>query len=445
MKKHFLLIFTVLFLSINSYTNAQDKVVDEIIATVGNQVILLSDVENQYVQYAAQGLTNENLKCIIIEDLLLQKLLLNQSKVDSLEVNESQVDAELDKRIRYFVKQMGSQEKLEKFYNKSIYELKAEFREIIRDILLTQQMENSITSNIKITPAEVRTFFKTIPKDSIPTIETEIELQQIYLNPPVSESENLSAKSKITSLRERIIGGEDFASLAVLYSEDYESAKKGGELGFYGRGELVPEFEAVAFTLKGKEISQVIETIHGFHVLQLIERRGDQINVRHILITPKVSQLDLMKAKYKLDTIYNMAKMDTVSFETLALRFSDDPAKTNGGYVINKATGNSKFAVEDLDPSLSFMIEKMKVGEITKPMPMKTEEEKQAYRIIKLSKRTEAHKADLKTDYNYIQNIALQDKQKRTMNEWISLKKQGTYINISEKYQSCQFKYNWKN
>jgi peptidyl-prolyl cis-trans isomerase SurA len=447
MKKFLLLSILLLsFLLKDNYTIAQDKVIDKIVAVVGNNIILYSEIESQYLQLIAQGYTkNDITKCQILEDLLFQKLLLDQSKIDSVQISDSQVEDELSRRMRYFITQFGSQDKLEKYYKKSVNEIKDEFRNVIRDQLRIQTVKASITKDIKITPSEVKTFYKKFPEDSLPLINSEVEIGQIVKKPPISIKEKDAAKEKINELQNRILNGENFAALATLYSEDVESAKKGGELGLYKRGELYPEFEVAAFSLKEKEISHVVETKAGYHIIQLIERRGEYINVRHILIRPKLSPFALSKAKIFLDSISDLINNNKITFNQAVLKFSDDPTKKNQGLIINPVTGTSKFEENQLDPNVFFIIDKIKKGEISKPVIMETENGEKAYRILYLKTRTKPHRATLEKDYDKIQNQALIDKQNKFNNKWIKSKTTNTYIKIDDSYKNCNFEHNWVN
>lgn len=441
-----ILVVLLTFVYADTFAQGKNKVVDQIVATVGNTIIKQSDIENEFVQAFSQGTVSRNdvdYKCEILEELLFQKLLLYQSKIDSINISDSQVEAELDKRIRFFITQIGSQEKLEEYYKKSIVEIKDEFRETVRDMLLSETMQRKVTDGLKITPTEVRNFFNKIPKDSLPLVSSEIELVQIVKLPTITKDEKEVAKYKIDELRKRILKGEDFATLAVLYSEDPGSAKKGGELGFIGRGELFPEVEGAAFELKEKETSPIVESSAGFHIIQMIERRGERINFRHILIIPKVSTAALSKASAKLDSISALILNKKISFEDAATKYSDDESKTNGGLVINPQMGTSKFQVDKIDAQLFFAIDKLRVGEFSKPVLFRTPEGKQAYRIVMLKSRTEPHRANLKDDYQLIQNTALSDKQERTISNWIKKKRESTNVKILEQYKGCDFKHSW--
>ena len=431
---------------LNAQDNGKKVEVDGVAAIVGKNIILLSDIENQYLNYRAQGEisgSEKDMKCRILEDMLFQNLLVAQAEVDSIEVDDSQVNSELDRRIAMFINQFGSQEKLERYYNKKLPEIKAELFDMIKDQLLAQQVQQQIVQNVNVTPSEIRAYYKSIPEDSLPVIKTQYVIQQIVKNPPISIEEKLRVKEELLNLRKRILSGENFSTLAILYSEDPGSAKKGGELGFYGRGQLYPEFEAVAFRLKEGEISDVVETEAGYHIIQMIERKGDYINVRHILLVPKVSPKDLMKARNELDSIARLIRSDSITFDQAVEKFSDDPNKNSGGYLLNPYTGGTSFEAEQLDPQVAFVVDKLKVGEISNPVPMKTEKQQDAYRILYLKEKTAPHRANLKDDYPKMQDWALQKKQKETIDKWVAEKSKTTYIRISDKFKDCHFQFNW--
>ena len=423
-----------------------EKVIDEIAALVGSHPVYWSDVEAQYAQARAQGMKGDpiELKCGIFENLVFQKLLVYQAEVDSLVVSDEQVNSELDRRLRYYIGQFGSQQKLEEFYDKSLEEFKTELREPLRLELLSQQAQGKIVENVKMTPNETREYFNSLKPDSIPIIPTEYEIGQIVKTPVVGPAQLKEARDKLAALRARIVKGEKFSTLAVLYSEDPGSAAKGGELGFFTRGSMAPEFESAAFNLKNKgDLSEVIKTKFGYHLLQLIERKGDFVNVRHILIIPKVSPDDLVAAAAKLDSIANKIKEDSLTFAKAAILYSDDPGKVNGGLIQSQSSGNTSLAADELDPKVFFVIDKMKVGDVSNSVPYTTEDGTQAYRILYLQLRTEPHKANMKDDYNKIQEWALDDKKTKTIAKWIESKSKTAYIRLGDKFKDCDFKYKW--
>ena len=436
----------ILMLGTLSTLIAQEEIVDEISAIVGNNIILKSEIEAQYFQYRMQeGIkgSETTVKCSMMEDFLYQKLLLNQAEVDSIDVSDSEVELSMDQRLRYFISQFGSEEKLEEFYDKSILEIKEEMRELVREQMMVEEVQRNITTDVSITPSEVRSFYRKLPEDSIPYINAQVEVAQIVKYPPVSIEQKLLIKEKLKNIRERIISGESFKALAILYSEDPGSAKKGGELGFHGRGELYPEFEAVAFKLKKGEVSEILETKAGFHIIELLERRGDYVNVRHILLRVKPTPQDLVDAKNYLDSIADLIEKDSITFVSAVQKYSDDPNKNNAGMIINPATGATKWDAEELDPQMFFVIDKLEVGEISKPVLYENEEGKQAYRILRLETRTKPHRANMREDYNALQEWALNRKKQNEIDRWIKEKIYDAYIRIDEEFWDCKFTYDW--
>lgn len=440
------ILFSILAILLTGLQAQQKQVIDQVAAVVGKNVILQSDIENQYIQYRLQrGISGsaESIRCQILEDLLFQKLMLNQAEVDSITVTNEQVNQEMERRLRYFINELGSQEKLEAYYNKSLNEIKNELRRLVKDQMLVQEVQTSIMADVEVTPSEVRAFYRAIPADSVPMINIEYEIAQIVKNPPISIDEKLAVKQRLYEMRQRILNGERFSTLAVLYSEDPGSARKGGELGFYGRGELYPEFEAVAFNLKDGEISEIVETEAGFHIIQQIARRGEYVNVRHILLVAKVSMEALEKAKNELDTIAVEIRNGEITFDQAVEKYSEAANKSKDGLLLNPYTGSTLFEADDLDPQVSFVIDKLKVGEISDPMPMKTEEGKDAFRILMLKKKTTPHVANLKDDYSRIQMMALQQKKHKSVEKWISNKSNSAYVRISDDFAPCNFDHKW--
>jgi peptidyl-prolyl cis-trans isomerase SurA len=444
----------ILFLLVSFSLHAQDTtgskkevVVDQIVAVVGGNVVLLSDVENEYIQYMLQGNTQggAGLRCRVIEELLFQKLLLVQAEVDSVVVTDKQVENELERRMRYFIEQIGSKEKLEAYFGKSILEIKEDLRDRIRDHLMIQEVQAKITANVKITPAEVMEFYNGIPEDSLPLITPEYEILQIVKKPPISDEEIAAVKAKLTGLRDRVLKGEDFSTLANLYSMDPGSMNKGGNLGLIGRGETYPEFEAAAFSLKPGEVSPIIKTEKGYHIIQLIERRGEFVNVKHILIIPQPSVTDLAKAKKDLEHIAALIAADSLTFEEAAAKYSDDPTKNNNGLLTNSYTGTSLFDAQEIDPSIFFVVDKLKVGDVSGAiLYTDQEDQRQAYRLLKLKSFTQPHRANLQDDYPRIQSLVLMFKQNEEINKWISTKSGATYIKIAPDFINCDFQYDWK-
>jgi peptidyl-prolyl cis-trans isomerase SurA len=427
---------------------AQPKMVDKVVGVVGDNIILLSDVEVQIQQAKAQGeVINDRLRCTIFDQLLLEKFFLAQAQLDSVYVSEDDVEAELDKRIRYFIStSFGSQQKLEEYYGKSTADLKDDFRKDIRNQMLAEKMQGKIYGNIKTTPSDVRVFYDDIPKDSLPYFNAEIELSQIVIKPKASQEAKDYALYKANQLRDEILKGGDFAIKAKLNSEDPGSKKEGGDLGFITRGEMVQEFEAGAFKLKEGEVSEVIETQFGYHVIQCLERKGERIHVRHILITAPITSIDEQSAIRMLDSISNMINSGALTFEEAVKEYSeDDQSKSNRGDIINQNTGTSYFEMSELDGSLLFSMSDLKKGQLSQVSPFEAPDGKKAFRIIRIKSESEPHVANLKQDYSKIQNACKQAKQQEALVKWIQEKRGDAYIMIDEEYQSCDNSSKWLN
>jgi peptidyl-prolyl cis-trans isomerase SurA len=430
------------FLSITSYT----QVVDEIVAVVGDEVVLASDIETQYLQYLSQGHTDsEEIRCQIIEDVLYQKLLVHQAKLDSTDVSEDDVNQEVDRRLSYFISELGSKESVEEYFKKSISKLKIELYDVIYNQLLTQRMQSDITSSVSITPEEVKMFFNQLKESAdIPVMPTTIEISQIVKIPEISSDEKSRIRKKLISFRDRIKNGEDFMVLATLYSDDTESAKNGGDLGFVGRGELVPEFESASFALKGNQISEVIETQFGYHIIQLIERRGETVNVRHILLKPKVSSASLLEAKTQLKKVEDLIKSGEITFEDAARFHSDDVSKNNGGLLINPQSGSSLFTVEELPLNIRYSADRMNEGDVSSVSQFVMDDGKKAYRIIKVTRKLKEHSANLIDDFSLINDAALNAKKQQKISEWVTEKIKITYIRFDYDYNNCDVLKKWK-
>ena len=457
MKRIQLVLAALLLGSLASAQETKLQVVDKVVAVVGKNIILQSDVEGQYIQYRMQGDIQGNandMRCAILEDLLFQKLMLNQAEMDSLTVTDNEVEMEMNRRISELVGRAGSQEKLESIFNKSMSEIKEELRRLVKDRMLQDQVRNGILSGVAVTPAEVRNFYRSQPQDSIPMIGEEYEIAQIVKRPPVSIDQKLQVKDQLYQIRKRILDGESsFSTMAILYSEDPGSAKKGGELGFTGRGEFAPEFETAAFNLRDGEISEVIETQFGFHIIQLIERRGEYVNCRHILMTAKVPVEALEQAQHELDSAATLIRSGAMTFEEACLKFSDDDSKTNGGYISNPAMGGHRLGSSDIQEmgeyfpefkNLAFVISKLDVGQVSDPVPMTTNDNKDAFRVVVIKKKIPAHKANLNDDYWRIQTWALNQKNQSVIQQWIKDKAKKAYIRIDEDYKDCDFQFDWK-
>lgn len=444
--RRFFAVFAIVTICSSTIYAQQAQVIDKIVAVVGNNIIMQSDIEEQYMQYRMQGGIKgsaSSIRCEILEDMLFRKLMLNQAELDSITVSDEQIDSEVDRYIRYYLSQFGSQEKLEKYYDKPMKDIKNDLRDMLKEKQLMEEVQRKIVEGVNATPSDVREFYNNIPKDSIPMVSAQYEIAELVKKPPITLDEKLAVKERLYGLRSRILKGERFSTMALLYSEDPGSAKKGGELGFKGRGELVPEFEAAAFALKDGEISEVVETEYGYHIIQLIERRGDYINVRHILLTVRVSPEALQTAYNELEYIANLIRNDSITFDEAVKVHSDEDDKTNGGYLINPVTGGTLFAAEDLDQQVSVVINRLQVGEVSDPVPMKTKNDKDAYRLLMIKKKTTPHRANLKEDYALIQQWTMQKLRQDAINKWIDAKSSKAYVKISDDYKDCDFNFDW--
>lgn len=425
---------------------AQDNIVDEVIAVVGADAILKSDVEEMFYRMQAEGYDYEgDLKCKLLEDMLIQKLLLNQAILDSIEVSENSVMSQVEGRINFFISQIGSREKMEEYFNKNTFELKEYLRSVVREQMLTEQMKAQITEGITTTPAEVRYYYRNTNKDSIPTIPAEFEIQQIVLEPKVEQEEIDRIKGRLREFQTRANSGEDFSLMCILYSEDVNSARRGGELGFMGKGMLVPEFADVAFNLRDpSKVSRIVETEYGYHIIQLIERRGSRVNCRHLLMKPKISQDSREEAFMALDSIKQIINEETLGFDEAALYYSmDKDTRSNGGLLANPSTGSSKFEISDpnLPPDIAKVAQGMNEGDISDPFSYINQKGKEVVAVIKLKSKTTAHTANLKDDYQRLKEEFLMQKKEQKLTEWIKEKQLDTYISIDDKWKDCEFEY----
>lgn len=443
-------VISALLISLPLFSCAQGtpQIVEKIDAIVSDKIILHSEVEDRYQEYLVDKNPGINSRCRVLEDFLYEKLLLIEAEKDStITVSDDQVDQEFQKRMNYYLEQFGSKEAFEKFYGKTVEQFKEELKPDVKNLLLAQQMRSKIIENLTVSPEDIRKYYESIPSDSVPFINAQEQVAQILILPNLSEEEKKLAKDKADELRERVVKGESMATLAILYSDDPGSAKKGGEYIDVKRGEFVPEFEKVAYSLSDGEVSQVFETQYGYHFIQLIHRHGELVDLRHILVVPKVTDADLEKAKEKLDSIRNLILKDSISFSDAAAQFSEDKnTKFNGGTITNPQTGSSHWDMEQLGQLDLSNTAFMSPGDITQPEAYTTLEAKQAYRIVLLKERTKPHKANMKDDYQLLQNAALNKKQMNKVNGWISRKlKDGVYVHIDKEYDDCHFQNNWLN
>lgn len=449
MKKNLVIFFGLLLIA-STNVWAQKKSLDNIAAVVGGAIILKSDLEMQYAQYLAQGnADNSEVRCYFLQQLLTQKLLSQQAVIDSVTVTEDQVDDEIDRRLRSMTSRAGGQEKLEQFLNRSVIQYKDEIRPDIREQLVANKMQGKITEGISVTPSEVRTYFEAIPKDSLPYYNTEVEIGEIVLNPKLTKAEKEKFRDKAEALRLRIKGGEDFGTLARLYSQDPGSAREGGELGFMDRGGLVKEFAAMAFKLKPGELSPVFETEYGFHFLQVIERRGEQVNVKHVLIKTEPTPESLTRIKTHIDSIYTKVLDKKIDFATAASLYSDNnETKYNGGMLLNAEnvqTRTTYIPTDKLDPQVFLTVDTMKVGGYSQPFSFTAADGKQGYRLLYLKSKTGPHKSSLDQDYPKIKEVANEDKVNRTLSQWFEKRKKSTFVRVNPEYDVCPTVKTWNN
>jgi len=432
------------FVTLSNQTNAQDKVVDQIVSVVGKNIILKSDIEGMFQQQQAQGITTEgDMKCEILENLLVEKLLLAEAELDTtIIVSDSQINQNLEQRIQYFISHLGSEKEVEAYFKKSIVDLKADMQDVIKNQQMTQQMQGKILDKITVSPAEVRFHFKNLPAAEIPQINSKVEYAQIIVQPIISIEEEDRIKSTLRDLKKRIESGtSNFGPLAIMYSED-GSAKNGGELDYMGRGNLDPAYAAAAFNLKGDKISNVVKSDFGYHIIQVMDRKGELIKTRHIIMMPKVTPKAMEKAFGQIDSIADFIRKGTFKFEDAALRYSyDKDSRNNGGVVINPETGDSKWKLTELDPDVSKIITTMNINEISKPFKTLDAKQRPVYKIIKLLSKTNAHPANLRDDYIELSNLYLASKKEKKMDEWVREKQTGTYVRIDPTYMNCNFKY----
>lgn len=431
-----------LFLSVTVFSNAQKGIIDEVVAVVGEDAILLSEIEAQFLRMQAEGHSYEgDLKCTILEQLLLHKLLLNQARIDSITVNESAIISEVDATINHYIQQIGSKEKMEEYFNKSTTKIKEELRTVKQEQNLTQSMRRQISDEIKVTPAQVRYHYRNMKASELPILPGQIEVEQIMIEPRIEQEEIDRIKEELRTYQQKVREGTDFAMLAILYSKDEGSARRGGELGFMGKGQLVPEYADVAFSLRDKnKVSRIVESEYGYHIIQLIERRGNRVNSRHILLKPNVSKEAKAAAVARLDSISDQIKNEEISFNIAALYYSQDKdTRGNGGLLANPQTGSSKFELTQLPPEVAKMVEKMESGDISKPFSMINSSGKEVFVVIRLKTKTDSHVANIDQDYVAIKDIYLQEKQEAYMEQWIEDKQREIYISIDEEWAKCDF------
>ncbi len=430
------ILFLVLF-----NLGAQAQMIDRIIAKVDNYIVLESELNIAVEQFKAnmENVSPSEVRCKVFETLIINKLMLAKAEIDSIVVDRAAVDEQLERRMQYFISQVGGADKLEAYYGKSLDDLKADLRKQVKEQMITQKMQDNITSKIKVTPGDVKKFYSEIPKDSLPYFSTEVEVGQIVKKAFVSKSQKSIAIKKLSDIRERIVNGENFAELAQLYSEDLGSGKLGGEIGFMKKGDLVPPYETAALKLKPDELSGIVESEFGYHLIQLIARRGNEYSTRHILIKAASSKKDISSSALFLDSIKTEISKGNLDFSKSAKELSDDKLTgANGGMFQDATTGDTRITLENIDPALFFVIDTMKVGTITKPIIFQMEDGSEAVRIVYYKSRTAPHQANLKDDYQKILTATQEEKKNNAINLWFDKTKSEVYIDINQDYKDCQ-------
>lgn len=421
-------------------TFAQEKgvVIDKIIAKVDDYIVLKSDLEKAYLDQLSKGqFRGSNAKCELLEQLVVNKMLMAKAEIDSVEVSEVEVQSDLSRRMEYMISQVGSEEEIEKYYGKSLDQIEAELFQDIKEQLTIRKMQQSIISDLKVSPAEVKKFFNLIPRDSLPFFSTEVIVGQIVKNPTPGKKQKEDVKKLMFEIRGRILRGDDFAALARQYSEDPGSAARGGELPFYKRGDLAPEFEAAAMTMQEGELSMPIETQFGYHLIELQQKRGNTFKTRHILIIPKPSQNDVKKAELFLDSLRTVILADSIDFQSAAKEYSDDKnTSSNGGYFRDQ-NDSEKVSVEQLDPTIFFTLDTMEVGRTTRPLEFQQQDGSKSFRILYYKKRIPPHQANLKDDYQKIATATLNNKQNKILSDWFEDARDKVYIEIDPEYDHC--------
>lgn len=446
MRKFVFSVFLLVIGVTSLFSQSKKNIIDEVIWIVGDEAILRSDVEEQkaFMLYQGQSVS-DNANCVIPEQIAISKLFLHQAELDSIVPNESYILNQLERQINEALARAGSKEKLEEYIGKRLSDYREGLYTMYREQSITQQMQAKLVENIKSTPADIRRYYANLNQDSIPVMPAQIELQILSFEPPVSQAEISRIKDRLRDYSERITSGKtDFSILARLYSEDPESAKKGGELGFLGRGLLAPEFANVAFNLSDpKKVSRVVQTEFGFHIIQLIEKKGDRINCRHILLKPHISDEDKTKGIIRLDSISDLIKNKKMTFEQAVAYFSQDKNTfMNAGLMINEKTETSKFEYQDLPQEIGKLVYNMNVGDISKPFSMiNPKTNKEVVAIVKVKSKTPNHKANLTDDFQMLRMMYESSKKAEFIKSWISKKQKETYISIDPEWQNCEFQY----
>jgi peptidyl-prolyl cis-trans isomerase SurA len=421
------------------------EVIDQVVAIVGENPILYSEIQGQKLQILQQGgELDGNIDCYLIDEFMTQQLLIHQAEIDSLEVTEEMVKVELDQRIQYFSAQVGGTEALEEFYGQSIEEIKEEFFEQIEDKMKAQKMQQEVTGNISVSPSEVRSFFYKIPFDSVPFINSKVKVSQLVIAPEITYGQKEATKKKLRKIKNRIYSNEiSFSVAAEFYSNDPGSKANGGNFGWVSRGDFVPEFDAIAYTIPLNTVSDVFESPFGFHILKIEKRRGEQYYGSHILIKNEVNEEDLKNLKERCTSIFDELRADKISWANAIKTHSTLKNNSANGIIFNESTGDMYWDMENIDKSLFVGINNIDIGEFSEPLYYQDSKGNIGYRILKLEDRTTPHKANLDDDYEYIQKFALNEKQINEMDHWVNKSAKNTFIEINDIFKKCDFKDKW--
>lgn len=440
MKKQMLAVLAIALFSSPIFAQNSRAVIDKVVAGVGQEIILLSEVEEQFAYANSRSAkVPADYRCNILQELLIQKLLINQARIDSIVVTEEEVQSQVDARFDRIVAQMGGDEsRFEEFYGVPVNIMREQISNDMKNQLVAERMQQGVIATVKVTPAEVKDFFAAIPKDSLPYFSSEVEIRELVLKPKVNATQRQIALDKALDIRKRLVEGkEEFDVLAKKFSEDPGSALAGGDLGFVKRGTFVPEFEASAYNLDKDELSEIVESPFGFHVIQLLERRGNSIHTRHILIKPDITKEDLLATKLQLDSIKKEIEADRLTFSAAVKKFGDKNTQSfnNDGRVTNPKSGNTFYELADLDTDIYFAIDPLEAGKLTAPIEFKDDSGDKFYRLIRLESRSKPHKANLKTDYSKIQTACLEQKKAGYMSNWMAEKSLTTYLQIDADFE----------
>jgi peptidyl-prolyl cis-trans isomerase SurA len=448
----FLILFA--FIVLANLVTAQPsngETIDGIVGVFADKIILHSEIEFEYQQFLKEypDKRSDTIRCDILKQKLTEKLLSTKAEIDSLPLTDERIDGELEQRIQYFARQFGGEKGLEEFYGKSISEIKQNYRDKIKTSLLMQEMQQKILKDIKVSPTDIKTYFNAIDKDSLPYYSSEVEVAQIIIEPKVSKEAKDIAYQKISELRTRLINGDNFRTIAKIYSDDKGSAVQGGDLGFFGRGMMVPEFEAAAFKTPQDSISKIVETKFGYHIIQPIKRRGEEVHARHVLIKPQIYKADIEDSRVKIDSIINLIKLDTISFVEAAKKFSTEKRTgARGGFLSNPQNGNTKIPIDELPKDIFLLIQNLKPGDMSNAELTTIQnaqgEAVKVWRIIYLKSESKPHIANLKDDYQKMQIAAEEDKKQKTLARWIEKNRKQFYVQVADEYKTCPSLQSWE-